>query len=126
MHKQIEQVREFHNSFGHPVLDVPMIPTIKRIILRRDLLIEENNELFGAAMKGDIVEVADAITDCFYVLVGTALEYGMQNVLESLFDEVHRSNMSKLGADGKPITREDGKTLKGPNYTPPNIQGILF
>jgi predicted HAD superfamily Cof-like phosphohydrolase len=72
------------------------------------------------------VGVADAIADCLYILYGTALEWGLGDKLPVIFDEVHRSNMSKLGADGKPIYREDGKILKGENYTPPQIKDIVW
>ena len=86
---------------------------------------EENEEYLDAANRGDLIEVADALGDMLYILCGTILEHGMQHKIEEVFEEIQRSNMSKLGADGKPIYREDGKVLKGPNYFKPDIQGIL-
>ena len=86
---------------------------------------EENDEYFEAAQNNDLVEVADALGDMLYILCGTILEHGMQYKIEEVFNEIQRSNMSKLGADGKPIYREDGKVMKGPNYFRPDILSIL-
>jgi len=86
---------------------------------------EENEEYFEAANNNDLVEVADALGDMLYILAGTIIEHGMQYKIEEVFDEIQRSNMSKLGEDNKPIYREDGKVLKGPNYFKPNIKDIL-
>ena len=86
---------------------------------------EENEEYLEAASNNDIVEVADALGDMLYILCGTIIEHGMQHKIEEVFEEIQRSNMSKLGADGKPIYREDGKVLKGPSYFKPNIKKIL-
>ena len=86
---------------------------------------EENEEYLEAAQAGDMVEVADALGDQLYILLGTILKHGMQDKIEEVFNEIQRSNMSKLGEDGKPIYREDGKVLKGPNYFKPNIDKIL-
>jgi len=86
---------------------------------------EENNEYLEAAEDDDLVEVADALGDMLYILCGTILEHGMQHKIEEVFNEIQRSNMSKLGADGKPIYREDGKVMKGPSYFKPNIESIL-
>ena len=86
---------------------------------------EENEEYIEAANHGDLVEVADALGDMLYILAGTIIEHGMQYKISEVFDEIQRSNMSKLGEDGKPIYREDGKVLKGPHYFKPNIQEIL-
>jgi predicted HAD superfamily Cof-like phosphohydrolase len=72
-----------------------------------------------------MVEVADALGDMLYILCGTILEHGMQEKIEEVFNEIQRSNMSKLGADGRPVYREDGKVLKGPDYFQPNIATIL-
>jgi len=78
-----------------------------------------------AALAGDAVEIADALGDQLYILCGTILSHGMQHVIEEVFMEIQSSNMSKLGADGQPIYREDGKVMKGPNYFRPNIAQIL-
>ncbi len=86
---------------------------------------EELIEYFDACKDGDLIEVADALADQLYILLGTMISHGMQDVIEDIFDEVHRSNMSKLGEDGKPIYREDGKILKGPNYSPPDVSKYL-
>lgn len=86
---------------------------------------EENQEYLEAANKDDLTEVADALGDMLYILCGTIIEHGMQHKIEEVFEEIQRSNMSKLGEDGKPVFREDGKVLKGPNYFPPDIASIL-
>ncbi len=86
---------------------------------------EENKEYLLAAQEDDLVEVADALGDMLYILCGTILEHGMQYKIEEVFEEIQKSNMSKLGADGKPIYREDGKVLKGPGYFKPDIKKIL-
>ena len=86
---------------------------------------EENDEYFEAANKGDLVEVADALGDMLYILCGTILEHGMEHKIEEVFDEIQRSNMSKLSENGTPIFRYDGKILKGPNYFKPRIAEIL-
>ena len=93
--------------------------------LRFDLMKEENEEYFEAAQNNDLVEVADALGDMLYILCGTIIEHGLQHKIEAVFEEIQRSNMSKLGEDGQPIYRADGKVLKGPNYFKPNIASIL-
>lgn len=123
--KQIQQVREFHERFEIPILDKPSIPQ-NRVDLRYSILIEEVNELFDACKENNIVEVADAIVDCLYVLIGTAHEFGIAHLIEDLFDEVHRSNMSKLDKEGNVIRREDGKILKSELYFKPDIASIIY
>jgi predicted HAD superfamily Cof-like phosphohydrolase len=91
--------------------------------LRVTLLQEEVAELVTASEKGDLVAIADALADITYVVYGTALTYGID--LDSVLREVHRSNMSKLGRDGKPLMREDGKVLKSDRYFPPDIESAL-
>lgn len=86
---------------------------------------EENDEYLEACWQKDIVGIADALGDQLYILCGTILKHGLQNKIVEVFDEIQRSNMSKLGEDGKPIFREDGKILKGPNYFRPDIKSIL-
>ncbi len=119
----IDDVKEFHRAFGHPILETPQIPSRDRMALRLNLIDEEVCELDEANGNRDIVEVADAIGDLIYVVIGMALEYGIP--LQEVWDEIQRSNMSKLGEDGLPIIREDGKIMKGPNYFPPDIRRIL-
>lgn len=126
MEKQILQVAEFHDTYGVPRAHKPTIPTMDRVRLREQLIIEEVNEICDAAEKGDMVELADGICDALYILFGTAHEYGIAHLLPRMFDEVHRSNMSKLGEDGKPIKRKDGKVLKGPNFTMPDLKKIIL
>ena len=126
MQKQLTAVSEFHTSFGLGVSQ-----TMKADLgeqknkLRFDLMKEENEEYLEAVQNNDIVEIADALGDMLYILCGTILEHGLQHKIEEVFDEIQRSNMSKLGKDGKPIYREDGKVLKGPNYFKPNFEDIL-
>jgi predicted HAD superfamily Cof-like phosphohydrolase len=126
MQKQLNAVKEFHNSFGLGVsndLKADLGETINR--LRFNLMKEENEEYLEAVQNNDIVEIADALGDMLYILCGTILEHGLQHKIEEVFDEIQRSNMSKLGEDGKPIYREDGKVLKGPYYFKPNFEEIL-
>ncbi|PWL38226.1 hypothetical protein DKG77_08065 [Flagellimonas aquimarina] len=126
MESKIKAVEIFHNSFGLGVLKEPKANLGKaKNELRFNLMDEENKEYLEAANDGDLVEVADALGDMLYILCGTILEHGMQHKIEEVFEEIQRSNMSKLGTDGNPIYREDGKVLKGPNYFKPNIQGVL-
>ena len=126
MKSKIDAVALFHRSFGLGISDRPRADLGKaKNHLRFNLMDEENREYFDAAQKDDLVEVADALGDMLYILCGTILEHGMQHIIEEVFDEIQRSNMSKLGEDGKPIYREDGKVLKGPSYFKPDIKGIL-
>lgn len=120
-------VQEFHESFDLPVKDQPDISDPKTNLLRINLLAEELDELKEALTQGDMVEVLDALTDLQYVLDGAYLSFGLQDVKHKAFEEVHRSNMSKLGADGKPIRREeDGKVLKGPDYFKPDLSQFII
>ena len=126
MQKKISAVELFHKSFGLGVsqtMKANLGPGKNK--LRFNLMDEENKEYLEAANNDDLIEVADALGDMLYILCGTILEHGMQYKIEEVFEEIQRSNMSKLGADGLPIYREDGKVLKGPNYFKPNIQGVL-
>lgn len=121
----IEQVKQFHDAFGVPT---PACPDITQGIvndLRIDLLREELKELEDAIEAIDEVAVLDALTDLQYVLDGAYLALGFSKYKDAAFAEVQASNMSKLGEDGKPICREDGKILKGANYFKPNLQKIL-
>jgi predicted HAD superfamily Cof-like phosphohydrolase len=126
MKNKIAAVHEFHSAFGLGIENSPTADLdIKKNLLRYELMREENEEYLEAANNGDLVEVADALGDMLYILCGTIIEHGMQDKIEKVFNEIQRSNMSKLGADGKPIYREDGKVLKGPNYFKPKIKEIL-
>ncbi|MGH1398367.1 MAG: hypothetical protein ACRBCT_04045 [Alphaproteobacteria bacterium] len=122
----LDSVRIFHETYGLPVKDAPDISDAKTNALRINLLEEEVEELKEALAAGDMVEVLDALTDIQYVLDGAYLSFGLHGVKQAAFDEVQRSNMSKLGADGKPIVRpEDGKILKGPDYFKPDIAQFI-
>jgi|TARA_B110001454_G_C12456338_1_gene324247 predicted HAD superfamily Cof-like phosphohydrolase len=126
MKKRIAAVHAFHKAFKIHTQDTPTVTiSEERKKLRFELMKEENEEYLEAAKNNDLVEVADALGDMLYILCGTIIEHGMQDKIEEVFNEIQRSNMSKLGEDGKPIYREDGKVLKGPNYFKPNIKEIL-
>jgi predicted HAD superfamily Cof-like phosphohydrolase len=126
MKDKIEAVKAFHTAFkiGHRDAPKADLGNAKNT-LRFNLMKEENEEYLEAASNNDLVEVADALGDMLYILCGTIIEHGMQHKIEDVFNEIQQSNMSKLGNDGEPIYREDGKVLKGPNYFKPNIEGIL-
>lgn len=119
-----DMVRQFHEVFGHPVAGVPGLIPDERAWLRYDLISEELSELFDAILAGDMVAIADALADLEYVVHGAAIEWGIP--LEDAVRNVHVSNMSKLGADGKPIYRSDGKVMKGPNFEEPDLEGVLI
>ena len=122
MKKQLNAVKDFHDTFGLNYNHSPTVDLEKKIIeLRFNLMKEENEEYIEAARNNDITEIADALGDMLYILCGTIIEHGMSDIIEDVFDEIQKSNMSKLGADGKPIYREDGKVMKGPNYFKPNF-----
>jgi predicted HAD superfamily Cof-like phosphohydrolase len=119
-------VEEFHNAFRIPVRKAPTGELEEReYTLRFNLMKEENEEYLEAAQNGDIVEIADALGDMLYILCGTILKHGLQDKISEVFQEIQRSNMSKLDADGKPIYREDGKVLKSELYFKPDIKTIL-
>ena len=126
INKELKHVEDFHNAFGLCVAKKPTIDLSKETIkLRFNLMKEENEEYFEAAKRNDMVEVADALGDMLYILCGTILSHGMQDKIHEIFEEIQSSNMSKLGDDGKPIYRKDGKVMKGPKYFKPNIRAIL-
>ena len=126
MKNKLAAVHAFHTAFGLGIEETPTAQLSEaKNLLRYKLMREENEEYLEAANNNDLVEVADALGDMLYILCGTILEHGLQHKIEEVFEEIQRSNMSKLGEDGKPIYREDGKVLKGPNYFKPKIQEIL-
>ncbi|HCQ12939.1 nucleoside triphosphate pyrophosphohydrolase family protein [Flavobacterium sp.] len=126
MQNKLNAVKEFHTSFkiGYSEEMKGSLGENKNL-LRYNLMKEENEEYLEAAQNDDIVEIADALGDMLYILCGTIIEHGLQDKIEEVFNEIQRSNMSKLGEDGKPIYREDGKVMKGPNYFKPNFEAIL-
>jgi predicted HAD superfamily Cof-like phosphohydrolase len=126
MKQQLGAVLEFHQRFGVPWRPAPTsdLPE-EEWRMRHEIMREENDEYLTACESGDVVEIADALGDMLYVLCGTMLAHGMQDKIEAVVAEIHRSNMSKLGPDGKPIVREDGKILKGEGFFRPNLGKIL-
>jgi predicted HAD superfamily Cof-like phosphohydrolase len=122
----IEHVETFHDAFGIQNNYSPTeLISEKEAKLRFDLMREENEEYLEAVMDGDKIEIADALGDMLYILCGTILKHGMQDKIQEVFEEIQRSNMSKLDKNGKPIYREDGKVLKSDQYFKPNIAAIL-
>ena len=118
-----EKVGLFMTTFGQEVKKKPSLSTDKINNLRIKLIDEELNELKEAISKKDLKEVADALTDILYVTYGAGHAFGIN--LDDCFEEVQKSNMSKLGNDGKPIYNEHGKVMKGPNYFKPDLNKFL-
>ncbi len=124
--KELDSVKLFHKKFNIDYLNEPKANISEEIKqLRFKLMEEENLEYLKATKENDLVEIADALGDMLYILCGTIISHGLQNKIEEIFQEIQSSNMSKLGENGKPIYREDGKVLKGPNYFKPDIRKIL-
>lgn len=135
MQDLILKVKDFQQTFGQVVNRKPALVDLELANLRFELMKEENDEYMQAVIDKDVVEVADALGDQLYILIGTILSHGMQEVIVDVFNEIHRSNMSKLDENGNPIingqngvldiTRELGKVLKSPRYSKPNFDKIL-
>jgi predicted HAD superfamily Cof-like phosphohydrolase len=126
LQQTIGHVRDFHDAFRIGNAEAPVGDIgAKDTLLRYTLMREENEEYLEAAQRGDLVEVADALGDMLYILCGTILKHGLQDRIAEVFEEIQRSNMSKLDANGQPIYREDGKVLKSDRYFKPNIAGVL-
>lgn len=131
MLKQLQAVKDFHDGFQQINGTEPVLISHDEVQLRHRLMAEENDEYIQAAIEGTasaeqrLTGIADALGDQLYILCGTILKHGMQHIIEDVFDEIHRSNMSKLGPDGKPLLREDGKILKGENYFKPNLKQFI-
>ena len=126
MKDTINKVKEFHEVFGLEFHEEPTIHISDRIIeLRHRLMQEENDEYLEAAKARDLTLVADALGDKLYILCGTIIAHGLQYKIMEVFEEIHRSNMSKLDDEGKPIYREDGKIMKSGNYFLPDIKTVL-
>lgn len=122
----INHVRAFHNAFGiENATEQVASLGVDNVMLRYKLMKEENEEYLEAAQNGDLVEIADALGDMLYILCGTILKHGLEDKMSEVFEEIQRSNMSKLDENGKPIYREDGKVLKGNLYFKPQIAAIL-
>jgi predicted HAD superfamily Cof-like phosphohydrolase len=122
----LEKLKEFNRSFEISYLDAPFNLNNQQVELRYNLMKEELDEYKDAALKGDIVEVADALGDKLYILLGTILAHGMQDIILDVFNEIHRSNMTKLTEDGKVLRREDGKIIKSDRYQSPNLAPIVL
>ena len=135
MQDLILKVKQFQETFGQTVNRNPTLVDLELANLRFELMKEENEEYMQAVIDKDLVEVAYALGDKLYILIGTILSHGMQHIIVDVFNEIHRSNMSKLDENGKPIingqngvldiTRELGKVLKSPIYSKPNFDKIL-
>lgn len=122
---KIMHVHHFHETFKIGNANEPTLIDERDYTLRYNLIKEENDEYLDACKNGDLVEIADALGDQLYILFGTILKHGLQHKIEEVFDEIQRSNMSKLDENGQPIYREDGKILKSSLYFKPNIKEIL-
>ncbi len=125
LHEKIKSVAEFHTVFKIGNADQIKLIDENDYMLRFNLIKEENEEYLEACKNNDIIEIADALGDQLYILFGTILKHGLEHKIEDVYDEIHRSNMSKLDENGKPIYREDGKVLKSNLYFKPNIKKIL-
>ena len=123
MQNELNKVKEFMTACGQEVNTVPTMPDEATRQMRHSILIEEVNELQAATTHIDAI---DAITDILYVLLGTAHAYGLGDKLQAAFNEVHRSNMTKVMPDGKVLRRDDGKIIKPDTYETPNLELILL
>ena len=124
MNPIVKALLEFNDAFEIPKLESPGLSSKEMIELRIKLLREEVEEYAEAALSGDLVEVLDALADIGYILAGTIINHGMQNIYDDAFDEVHRSNMAKL-VDGKVLRRDDGKVMKPEGWQPPQLTQFL-
>jgi len=125
MEKQLKAVAKFHRAFQQVDGVWPQNLEQDEAILRHRLMIEETNEYIDACFKNSLIDIADALGDQLYILCGTILKHGMQHIIEDVFEEIQASNMSKLGEDGKPVLRDDGKILKGPGYFKPDLSKFI-
>ena len=124
--ENINKVKVFHETFNISYHNEPTANLSEQeYMLRYNLMKEENEEYLDACKRGDLTEIADALGDKMYILFGTIIKHGLHHKIEEVFEEIQRSNMSKLGEDGRPIYREDGKVMKGPNYFKPDFEKIF-
>jgi predicted HAD superfamily Cof-like phosphohydrolase len=122
----IARVIEFHEAFGLPVQRQPEAGPGENVVrLRHRLMQEENDEYLEAALQSDLEGIADALGDKLYILCGTIIAHGLQDKIAAVFNEIHRSNMSKLDENGRPIVRDDGKVLKSERFVLPDIRSVL-
>ena len=125
MQEQLKKVAAFNRVFKQTDANEPTLIPENEFLLRHKLMAEENDEYKEACWSGDMVDIADALGDQLYILCGTMLKHGMQYKMEQVFNEIHESNMSKLGENGEPLLREDGKIMKSNLYQKPDISRIL-
>lgn len=125
LNDKLDKVAAFHDAFKVGNNFEPTVISKDEALLRYTLMREENEEYLEAANNGDMIEVADALGDQLYILLGTILRHGLQEKIGEVFDEIQRSNMSKLDENGEPIFREDGKVLKSELYFKPDIKKVL-
>lgn len=125
MKKQLAELKEFSRVFRAFWQDAPTPIDVMARDVRIRLMEEELGEVVSAMKNEPLENIAKELADLLYVVYGTIGAYGLGDKMEAIFDEVHRSNMSKLGADGTPLIREDGKVLKGPNYAPADVARML-
>lgn len=116
-------LRDFHKKYGHLINNSPQVPTQPIKDLRLSLCLEEFTEFFEALLKNDMTEIADGAADLVYVVVGTCISYGIS--FDRVFQEVHRSNMTKTAVKAEDGQKYGTKTPKGPDYQPPMIDSIL-
>lgn len=121
----LEDVKAFHKAFNIPIKQQPDVSEPDRLALRSQLIREEAAEVIEALQEADLPQIAHELADLYIAMQGTILELGLQDIMDEAFKRVHLGNMSKLGPDGKPVYREDGKVLKGPNYQKPDMQDLF-
>lgn len=125
MDKMINKVKDFHTAFKLGQKEYPAFIAEVDYLMRYKLMKEENKEYLQACKENNLVEIADALGDKLYVLLGTIISHGMQEVIYSIFEEIHKSNMTKLDVNGEPIYREDGKVTKSSLYKKPDIASVV-
>lgn len=126
MKEELELVAQFHRAFALPVAEKPQASLSENLgLLRGRLMQEELDEYKDAVAAEDLGEIADALGDILYHWCGTVLSHGLQDKMAAVFAEIHRSNMSKLDRNAKPLYREEGKVIKGPDYQPPALAPLL-
>jgi len=125
MLEQLNKVAEFHKAFKEQDGKWPQNLSEPEAVLRYKLMAEENEEYLQACAENSLVEIADALGDKLYILCGTILKHGMQHIIEDVFNEIHASNMSKVGPNGEAVIREDGKILKGEGYFKPDLTKFI-
>lgn len=125
LEEMLSKVAFFQTTFKQPVNEKPTLIPMNEAMLRYELMKEENEEYLQAVKDKNLVEIADALGDQAYILLGTINHHGMQHIISDVFNEIQASNMSKLGYDGQPIFRADGKVMKGPDFFQPNLKQFL-